>query len=259
MKNNNTLKSIYIFYIATLGLSSVFYYFIIKAEIIQANNQLYAYASMWCPAVAAFLTASFFKISFLSFGFKPSKIFGNVLAFFLPLIYFFIGYKALWIFKISPFHFPHFGSPAQLLYGFLITFLLALGEEIGWRGLLVPQLNKQYSLKITALLSGFLWAFWHIPLIILTDYGSTAPVWFSIPVFIINITCLGVIAAYLRIKTKSLWPPVLLHASHNFFLFGFLNQMVSDTYPLQFFTGECGIAITVPLLASALYCLLKQR
>ena len=46
------------------------------------------------------------------------------------------------------------------------------GEEIGWRGLLVPELAKMTSFTKTALISGIVWAAWHMPAIFLADYNS---------------------------------------------------------------------------------------
>ncbi len=47
---------------------------------------------------------------------------------------------------------------ATLLYGG------PLGEEIGWRGWLVPSLQTRFSPLLTSLFVGLLWGFWHLPL-----------------------------------------------------------------------------------------------
>jgi membrane protease YdiL (CAAX protease family) len=39
----------------------------------------------------------------------------------------------------------------------------ALGEEIGWRGFLVPELSRKMSFTGTAILSGAVWSCWHYP------------------------------------------------------------------------------------------------
>lgn len=38
-----------------------------------------------------------------------------------------------------------------------------LGEESGWRGFLLPELNKRYSLRISSLIVAVIWIFWHLP------------------------------------------------------------------------------------------------
>src|ERR1700689_1899705 len=46
-----------------------------------------------------------------------------------------------------------------------------LGEEIGWRGFLVPELAKRFSFTSTAVLSGVIWALWHVPIIVFAGYN----------------------------------------------------------------------------------------
>src|SRR5262249_58446417 len=47
-----------------------------------------------------------------------------------------------------------------------------LGEEIGWRGFLVPELAKRYSFTATSVLSGVIWALWHVPIIVFSGYNA---------------------------------------------------------------------------------------
>jgi membrane protease YdiL (CAAX protease family) len=56
-------------------------------------------------------------------------------------------------------YFPFLGRWALLLW----IFPFGLGEEIGWRGFALPQLQKGRStLSATLILAG-LWALWHFP------------------------------------------------------------------------------------------------
>ncbi len=43
-----------------------------------------------------------------------------------------------------------------------LTLLTGLGEEIGWRGFLLPKLQSRYSVMITALVIGLIHSFWHL-------------------------------------------------------------------------------------------------
>jgi len=36
-----------------------------------------------------------------------------------------------------------------------------LGEESGWRGFLLPELTKKYSLRVSSLIVSAIWIFWH--------------------------------------------------------------------------------------------------
>jgi len=64
--------------------------------------------------------------------------------------------------------------------GFLAT---ALGEEIGWRGFLVPELFKTMGFTSAALFSGVVWACWHYPLVIWGDCSGGTPVWYGLTYF----------------------------------------------------------------------------
>jgi membrane protease YdiL (CAAX protease family) len=51
-------------------------------------------------------------------------------------------------------------------------FATVIGEEIGWRGFLVPEFAKTQSFPATALITGFIWAIWHYPVLLFADYHS---------------------------------------------------------------------------------------
>jgi uncharacterized protein len=48
-----------------------------------------------------------------------------------------------------------------------------LGEESGWRGYALPRLQRRFSPLASALILGFLWANWHLPLMFAHVYNVT--------------------------------------------------------------------------------------
>ena len=59
-----------------------------------------------------------------------------------------------------------FGESANL-WLFVIPFFLvdaiSNGEEIGWRGYVLPRLQAKYSALVSSLILGIIWGLWHLP------------------------------------------------------------------------------------------------
>ncbi|WP_167959069.1 CPBP family intramembrane glutamic endopeptidase [Anaerosporobacter faecicola] len=101
-------------------------------------------------------------------------------------------------------------------------------EEIGWRGFFLPFLKKHMSLKNACLITGFLWAGWHIPMLPGGAYVTqrSTPTW--IILFTVGILCFSFIYGILsEMKIgRSIWTFVSIHAIHNI-----LAQMIFTTVP----------------------------
>ena len=69
---------------------------------------------------------------------------------------------------------PGFSRLAFIL-PFFLTDLIANGEEIGWRGYVLPRLQAKHSALVAALIAGLIWGLWHIPkLLTHWDWGYFA-------------------------------------------------------------------------------------
>ena len=97
------------------------------------------------------------------------------------------------------------GLPLRLL---AVLFVPALGEEIPFRGLLVPGRDETRRPGLAIAISTALYVAWH-PLEALT-FLPTATM-FLRPDFLICTAILGLACAVMRWRTGSLWPAVLLH------------------------------------------------
>ncbi len=102
---------------------------------------------------------------------------------------------------------------AALLIGPLFNIVFALGEELGWRGFLLPKLLPLGPWK-AMLISGAIWGLWHAPAILQGHNYPDHPV---LGVFLMVVFCalLGVIFSWLYLETKSVWAPALAHGSLN--------------------------------------------
>ncbi len=137
------------------------------------------------------------------------------------------------------------GLLSVLTIGILTAAVTAVGEEIGWRGLLVPQLARKTTFARTALITGVIWGFWHVPLIIGGGYSSGAPTWFALTGFMILIVGMSFAFAWVRLASGSIWPAVLMHAVHNSFIQSFLDKVTVNTGSTEYFTTEFGAALAV--------------
>lgn len=141
--------------------------------------------------------------------------------------------------------------------GLLFLAMLSIGEEVAWRGFLLPDLNKITSFPAAAVISGLVWAMWHYPLIFfapgLFDFGGL-PLYFAVPKFTLSLVAVSVVLGWLRWKTGSVWPAVVAHGSHNSFTLAFLNDLTSQTGITPYIAGEVGIGLLVAWAIVALVC-----
>jgi membrane protease YdiL (CAAX protease family) len=259
-------KKIGLFLVLTLAFSSVFYYFIISGGGLQASNAaLLVIGLMWCPGVAAMLTQVFFHRSLKGLGWKWGKTRYQVWSYLLPLAYAVCVYVSVWILGLGEINkdvlsraAERFGTedlPVSVtivlfplvagIVGLLPSCLTALGEEIGWRGLLVPELAKTMTFAQTAFISGAIWAVWHYPLILFSDYRSSTPRWYAVVGFTIMVVGISFAYAWLRLKSGSLWTAMFLHASHNVFIQSVFDRLTAGTGVTEWIIGEFGAGLAI--------------
>ena len=141
---------------------------------------------------------------------------------------------------------------------FFVSLPSILGEEIGWRGFLVPELAKTMSFTGVGVVSGFIWALFHWPLIILGLYGNdVTPLYYQLFVFSVFITATGIIMAYFRMKTNSLWPAVIYHASSNIFIQKLFTPITITNTDSAWYIDEFGAVMAIVATCVALYFLRK--
>ncbi len=94
-----------------------------------------------------------------------------------------------------------------------INVLFALGEELGWRGFLLPYLMPLGQWK-AIFISGIIWGVWHAPTIV---QGLNYPGYPILGIFMMIVFCvlLGTIFSWLYLNTKSPWVAALAHGSVN--------------------------------------------
>ena len=254
----------------TFALSSIFYTLIIRAGHLAAGHGLYVFGLMWCPGTAAILTCLIRRRPIASLGWKWKWRY-QAASYLIPIAYAGAAYGLVWVTGLGgvPNHavldrFAKLGnanvSPARALIvfvlatgtlGMITSTASALGEEIGWRGFLVPELAKTTSFTKTALISGGIWTAWHVPILVFADYNSGTPVWYGLTCFAVMVIGISFVFAWMRLKSGSLWTGAFLHASHNLFIQGILTPLTIDTGKTKWVIDEFGFALAIAAVVVA--------
>lgn len=247
-------KPILIFLFITIALSAILYIPIIGLKM--GTQGLLVLGLMWCPGLAAITTSFICYKSIKGLGWRWGQSRWQLISYFLPFGYAGIIYAIIWALNLGQLDFSTLASMAAIpaLIKLLIlatvgTGISALGEEIGWRGFLVPELAKDFDWIHVSIYSGIIWLVWHSPLIFFSDYHSYTPIWFGWLCFSIMVMGINFAFTWLRLKSKSLWTGVLLHGGHNFIIQIVLDPLTLDTGKTFYFSTEFGIGLAIAGLA----------
>ena len=249
---------IILFLVLTVAFSSWFWWLAARAAAGGANSPLIILGLMWCPGVAALLTRLVTQRNLAGQGWAPWPPGPLAIGYLLPLLYAGPVYLLVWATGLGGFNASAWNAsagaiglapgPAAGLLSLATLFMMqsllgGTGEEIGWRGLLVPELARLTGFRNVALISGAIWACWHLPLILFAGYNSGTPLWFAIPCFGVMVIGLAAAAAWLRLQSGSLWPAAMLHASHNLFVQSVFDAATIDRGRTSWLTGEFGLGL----------------
>lgn len=253
----NGINDILTFLGLLLAGSLACYILIFRGNGLEQSNYLVLFL-MWVPGLSALVTVFIYKRPMKSLGWRPGKAVYLLIAYFLPILYAIIPYSMVWLTGLGELDSASLPDTRQLLVfatlGVALSMLSALGEEIGWRGYFITRLSEIMSFRKAVLLSGVVWLLWHTPLILFSDYNNpNMPVWFSWLCFATMLLGITFAFSWLRLKSCSLWPAALMHASHNLYIQGLLDPLTIDTGRTACFTGEFGVGLAIMGLLTGLF------
>jgi membrane protease YdiL (CAAX protease family) len=213
---------------------------------------------VWTPALAA----AFARVR-LHEGFRdPSLALGATLkprflivAIFFPLAVLLIAYGVAWSAHLAPIGMPDRAglveaAPAlvrKLVFGLPLWLFLALGEELGWRGYLLPRLISG-RVPFPLLVGGLIWSGWHLPALLWWHYPSGPSRTISAFGIVVTLTAFAFVLGRLRLDSGSVWPAALAHAIWNAALFDGLEPM---TRASTYWTREGGMLVALATAAGA--------
>lgn len=105
-----------------------------------------------------------------------------------------------------------------VLIGPIVNIIPTLGEELGWRGYLLPKLRMLLSDRAALVVTGIIWGIWHAPVIVMGHNYGTSYIgypWLGVLAMIVFCVVLGVIEGYVTIKLDSVIPAAMIHSVVN--------------------------------------------
>ena len=224
---------------------------------------------MWCPALAALIACTIARTPYARLGTRLPRGRWLGIAYLYPVAYLLVAYAIVWMSGFGSFdpavfaedaakRFPFAGASstwvavlATLSIGVLVEMGRSLGEELGWRGLLAPAWTERWGLAVGGLASGLVWGLWHLPLLTAFGFGEL-PVAYAIGCFLVSIVSLGYVCAWLRQRSRSVWPAVVVHAVHNALMYPLFEMMTGAGERTAYASGETGFALALANVGGAL-------
>jgi uncharacterized protein len=274
-KPGSSRQQIIVFLALTFAFSSIFYFLCWYTQQLRGADGKYAIGIKWCVALAAMLTLKLNGRKLSELGWRWPEARYAWMSWLVPLAYSAIAYAIVWGFGLGGFpnrEFMQHLVPVMALratplvstvvyvlltatYGIIPRLASDLGEEMGWRGFLVPELYKNMGYAGTSLISAAAWAVWHFPLMLWSNYNSgyTEPLWFGMICFTISIVADSFILTWLRMRSGSLWVAVIVHSSHNLYIQSICTPLTRDTGKTLWFIDEFGVAVPIVTVCFAIY------
>jgi uncharacterized protein len=256
-------RELFVFLLLTIALGSPFYAFLMWGRDPPGRwNSHTSHLYMWMPGLAAILTRLIFHRSIRGLGWKILRPRYAILAYAIAAAIAPGTYLPGWLTGFGGFDFGRLASGLSrfglaglprsvgvvLLLVLLGTigaagsFASAVGEEFGWRGILVPRLIAITSFPKASLISGSIWAIWHWPLILVLIPRSSLDfsIAYVVGFFSLAVTGLGFVYAWLWLKSK-IRPVAILHAGES--SFGeFCESLTEDARSSPYAAGEYGLS-----------------
>ena len=223
---------------------------------------------MLAPAIAHVITRNITNEGFrlagddsmmLGIDLKGRKWVFFLLAVILPVIYATLGDGVIWLMCPEAFGEAEVSSFAVIIYpllaivqGVVLSFA-AFGEELGWRGYMMPKLVELMGMPKAIIFGGIIWGLWHAPLTCVGhNFGMDYPGFPYVGIFLMCLFCiaLGTVLMYVTIKTNSIWPAAFMHAVNNSMpsvLLLFMKQDVEIPLWIHSFSN-------IPLIIIAILC-----
>ncbi|CCY70986.1 cAAX amino protease [Clostridium sp. CAG:921] len=132
-----------------------------------------------------------------------------------------------------------FGTPIFMLIVILPMMLVGGGnEEVGWRMILQPELEKKYGFNLATIFTATIWWLWHLPIFFIKGTANS-----NMNYFLFGIMCLmlSYVLATIRKISNGVFPCILTHC-----LINGLSAIFLFNYSLL----SCCVSLIVTIIVS---------
>lgn len=260
-----------IYFAIVIIVSAVLEWLVIRTGSLEHSGGL-IFALMWTPTLASIVARVALKEGIRDVSFRLGGRLGLqslLIAWLFPVLVGFIAYGIAWSMGIAAWAPPAAGEVASiqspvvrmaarlglaLTIGQVSSAVSAAGEEFGWRGYMLTRLVTLFG-PWALPLSGVIWGLWHVPLILSGIYATGPNPWTSALLFMVALTAGGVLIGWLRLRSGSVWPAVLAHASWNVVIQGVFDWATPASgpgEPAAVWIGESGYLVVATLALAAI-------
>ena len=219
-------------------------------------DTLWVLALMWSPAAASVIARlvlgeGFSDVSFRFGGLRTLPWYALGLG--VPLAVGILAYGAAWLTGLVGFQ----GGAGAFMVALvsaatwitIFGFISTAGEEIGWRGYMLTRLIDA-GVPRPVLVSGLIWALWHLPLIFAGIYAAGPYPALSVALFVGSVTSVAFVFARMRLETGSIWPVIFAHSAWNSIIQGPFDGATKGPVA-ALWTGESGILTVIVIVVVA--------
>lgn len=262
-----------VFLVLTVLLSLPFYLLLNLSGAVGQGMRLFVAGLMWAPGLAALWVTRHEAGRWRGLGVVACAPRFLWAGYGIPLAYGLLVYGLVWTLGLGEF------SPAQYLamngrgiglagwpdaarvglmivlqlgVGLVLALATAFGEELGWRGFLAPRLIGRFGFGVGSVVTGLVWALWHVPTLFLANYHAEVPRAFAMGCFFVSLIGMSFVYHWLRLRSGSVWPAVLMHASHNAAITLVFSALTADTGRTAWWIDEFGAMLAAVSVLMAL-------
>lgn len=217
---NKNSKEILIFLVITFIFSYALEFYVVFNGGVKAFGFFLLTVLMWIPGLVSIVQRLVQKSGFDDVGLRLGSGKYYLIAFVVIFVASFISYSLGAVLNLREFGMVSGVPISKIVLQYSIIFgiglISAFGEELGWRGFLVPKIYST-GWKYPTTITGIVWALWHLPLVAFGGYYTIQSPVLIILCYTASIMVFNYFINWLRMESGSMWVATVCHAFYNFF------------------------------------------